>query len=551
MANVASDNVPVDEINNLLTCSLCSKLLHDSRSLTCLHNFCRGCLLKYVERLSGGEENVEIFPCPTCRSEFTLKSTQDIAEMPDNCFIQNMLEIKEIQEKAKESAACSHCQDPAISHCASCEIFMCEKCSASHGRWLKNHDVLSVDELGNPESQLRIRKKVYCRKHQDKILEYYCETCKELCCIHCLVLNHQKQNHSCVAVSEITNERKETLQSSCTTLDEKLSEGKVALSNIDDALKSLNKNAKATKDQIKVQKENILKIVTEKLDERAKEMNEELDEVYDELHSELSKQRDEITDFVDKVQSSVALPKNLLKRGSIEEILSLQKRIDESIEKLKNAQPEDLTPVNDGDIQYLPDDIGNVNVDGIVGNLGLLKRMSSSILDREIALMKQLQKWLGEKCKWNLCYRASIDGWSSQDFHRHCDNKGPTVVLVKADDYIFGGYTDQNWDTSCAYKYSSSSFIFSLRNKDKLPPFIANIRQGMERYAIYCQSSFGPRFGGGQDWYTCDNPHVNPSCGNFGHTYQPPPGYVSGNTQTTSLLAGQYSFLTTEIEVFN
>jgi hypothetical protein len=69
--------------------------------------------------------------------------------------------------------------------------------------------------------------------------------------------------------------------------------------------------------------------------------------------------------------------------------------------------------------------------------------------------MKQLQKWLGEKCKWNLCYRASRDGWSAQDFHRHCDNKGPTVVLVKANDCIFGGYTDQNWKSPRSSKFFS------------------------------------------------------------------------------------------------
>ena len=72
-------------------------------------------------------------------------------------------------------------------------------------------------------------------------------------------------------------------------------------------------------------------------------------------------------------------------------------------------------------------------------------RIHSSILKDEIAFAKQLQKWLGEKCKWNLCYRASRDGWSAQDFHRHCDNKGPTVVLIKANNCIFGGYTDKNW----------------------------------------------------------------------------------------------------------
>ncbi|CAB4044368.1 Hypothetical predicted protein, partial [Paramuricea clavata] len=75
-------------------------------------------------------------------------------------------------------------------------------------------------------------------------------------------------------------------------------------------------------------------------------------------------------------------------------------------------------------------------------------KKSSSILKGEIAFMKQLKKWLGEKCKWNLCYRASRDGWRAQDFHKHCDNKGPTVVLVKANDCIFGGYTDQHWESS-------------------------------------------------------------------------------------------------------
>ncbi len=72
-------------------------------------------------------------------------------------------------------------------------------------------------------------------------------------------------------------------------------------------------------------------------------------------------------------------------------------------------------------------------------------KKSSSILKGKIAFMKQLHKWLGEKCKWNLCYRASRDGWRGQDFHRYCDNKGSTVTLVKANNCIFGGYTDQNW----------------------------------------------------------------------------------------------------------
>ena len=286
-----------------------------------------------------------------------------------------MLEILAIQETAKAYASCFLCNDPAINHCVSCDIFMCKKCSESHYVWPthKNHDVLPVEELSNPESKPKIRKKLCGNQHKDKVLEIYCETCKELCCIHCMFSTHLKQNHTCGAVNEVAQKEKETLQSSCTTLDEKLSEGKEALNNICEMMKSLEKNAEKAKYQIKKQKENILKIVAKKLDEKVKEMIEEVDEVYGKLQSELSKQLDEIREYLNEVQASMSLPRNLLKKGSIEEILSSQKLIDEKIKNLGNEKPKKLDPINDDGIQYVPDVISQVNVDEIVDNLGYVE----------------------------------------------------------------------------------------------------------------------------------------------------------------------------------
>ena len=287
----------------------------------------------------------------------------------------------ETQSKAKSSASCSRCENPAINHCTSCEIFMCKTCSKLHDGWLllKNHTVLSVEELGNPECQVKMRRKLYCMGHKDEILKYFCKTCKELCCIDCVVLNHTKPDHSCVAVNEVAQKQRETVQSSCTTLDEKVSEGKKALKNLCEVMKTLEKNAKTAKDQIKEEKKIILKMVEEKLNEKEKKMNEEVHEVYSEMHKELSKQHDEIKEHLDKVQASVSLPKNLLKRGSIEEILSSQKLIDENIEKLTNEKPDDLISVNDGVIRYVPGDIGNINVDEIVGKLGYIEGMCNGL----------------------------------------------------------------------------------------------------------------------------------------------------------------------------
>ena len=101
------------------------------------------------------------------------------------------------------------------------------------------------------------------------------------------------------------------------------------------------------------------------------------------------------------------------------------------------------------------------------------------------------------------------------------------------------------------YKQSSSSFLFSLRNKDNLASFITKIKQGREHYAICCNSGYAPIFGGGHDLLICNNPQVNQSSSMFGHTHQLPLGYVEGSKQAKNILAGQYEFKITEIEVFN
>ena len=101
------------------------------------------------------------------------------------------------------------------------------------------------------------------------------------------------------------------------------------------------------------------------------------------------------------------------------------------------------------------------------------------------------------------------------------------------------------------YKRSRLSFLFSLRNKDNLAPFFANIKKDEQHNAIYCYYSYGPKFGEGSDLFISDNPQVNQSSSDLGRTYELPPGYVHRSEKARNLLAGQFHFTTTEIEVFN
>ena len=53
--------------------------------------------------------------------------------------------------------------------------------------------------------------------------------------------------------------------------------------------------------------------------------------------------------------------------------------------------------------------------------------------------------WQANSCEWRLLFRASRDGFASSVFHSKCDNKGPTITVVKSGGNIFGGFTENAW----------------------------------------------------------------------------------------------------------
>ena len=64
----------------------------------------------------------------------------------------------------------------------------------------------------------------------------------------------------------------------------------------------------------------------------------------------------------------------------------------------------------------------------------------------------KLREWLGNDYKWKLLYRASEHEYSAESFHDYCDDKGPTLIVIKSSEgYIFGGYTTQSWSEKCIY----------------------------------------------------------------------------------------------------
>ena len=75
-----------------------------------------------------------------------------------------------------------------------------------------------------------------------------------------------------------------------------------------------------------------------------------------------------------------------------------------------------------------------------------LKYFQESVILTNDEHRSVLQGWLPRQDgEWRLLFRASRDGFAAATFHTKCDDKGPTVTIVKSGNNIFGGFTDVSW----------------------------------------------------------------------------------------------------------
>jgi len=146
----------------------------------------------------------------------------------------------------------------------------------------------------------------------------------------------------------------------------------------------------------------------------------------------------------------------------------------------------------------------------------------------------RLQNQLTRLCKfpasqkWELKYRASIDGFESSDFHSHCDGIANTLTIIKAKGgNIFGGFTEKQWHSRSQFVTDPKAFIFSLVNKEVKPFKVMSSNEGKQ--AICCNPAFGPCFGG------------------YGYQH---PDYVRETDRAQNILAGSNNFEIEEIEIF-
>ena len=119
----------------------------------------------------------------------------------------------------------------------------------------------------------------------------------------------------------------------------------------------------------------------------------------------------------------------------------------------------------------------------------------------EIENINLIKGWIdpNRDLDFKLLFRMSRDGSNCSDFHRLCDNKGETLIIIKTDkNYKFGAYTPLNWVTPLSGEVSDPkdelTFLFSLDKKQKFIKI-----PGKSPQTARSQQNYGPLLGYGTD----------------------------------------------------
>ena len=405
----------------------------------------------------------------------------------------------------KKCSLKEHADINANIYCKKCEIYMCNKCEVHHSKLFENHQNFILnndfDELCNE----------FCEEeeHNYSKLKYYCKTHNKLCCSECIVNIKGKgyglhANCDIYLIEDIIEEKKKGIKENIKILEDISSKFNESFKDIKDKYENIN----GKKEELKLKIQKIFTNIRNALNNREDELLLNVDKAYDnsyfkeEFLKDIEKLPDKIKSSLDKYKNFFELKKD--DKGIIKEIkecLEIENSIS-AINKI-NANIKKIDESKNLEITFIPEENDLNEFIEQVKNFGLIKAFSnndfesSSIIKDDMKNIELIINWIKEtinkeKIKFKLIFKMSENGTKSEDFHKTCDNQGPTLTLVKTTkNKIFGGFTPLNWKSEGdgTNDPTNQTFIFSLNLKKKYNMLKKN------GYGIYCREYYGPNFG--------------------------------------------------------
>ena len=447
-----------------------------------------------------------------------------------------------------------HEKIPSNIYCISCNIYMCQKCESFHSKLLPNHKIYNIDKINLEEISQQL-----CNEEKHNLeLQYFCKNHNILCCAKCITKIKNKENglhKDCdiYTIEEIKEEKMNKLNKNINNLELLSKNLEESINKLKDIYEKLNKN----KEDVKTHIQRIFTKIRNELNSREDSLLIEVEQIYNKYFfgEDIIKQGEKLPNKIKRSLEKCKIIGNYNEENKIisliNECLTIENSIDE-INKINDSinKCNNLTNI---DIVFIPKEENDTQINNIIQNINNFGHVfksndlfiNSSIINNVLNKQNILANWIKEavnKTNINskLIFKMSIHGDKSEDFHKYCDNQGPTLILIQTTtNKIFGGFTPLNWkNEEKPLDPKNHTFIFSLDLNKKYKMVNPN------KQAIKTSKDFGPNFGN-DDIQLKKNLrqgicYSDDSC-NF---------IVSGGTQLTGGKGSQEDFSVKELEVY-
>ena len=180
----------LSKLEEQITCPVCLDTFTDPKQLQCHHVYCRGCLVKLVERDQLGQQ---VLSCPNCR-QITPVPANGVRGLQPAFQTNNLLDIQGPLKKALSQEA----QDSE-----------------------KKEVPLAT---AGPRKVLS-----YCSMHSSEEIKVYCEDCKKFTCFKCVVSGAEHHSHA----YKLLDSYRDDILSSLEPVRDQLSTTNTAVKQID------------------------------------------------------------------------------------------------------------------------------------------------------------------------------------------------------------------------------------------------------------------------------------------------------------------------------
>ncbi|XP_038062738.1 tripartite motif-containing protein 45-like [Patiria miniata] len=338
------------KISPHLECGICQDRYERPKVLNCQHSFCEKCLEQYYTSRYGGESKIH---CPVCRREMVhvLPETR-IQGLKTNFHLMGIVEEVSLQEKVACSentkVICEICDEgnEAKHRCLECAQNICPNCHKTHLRFAatSNHTVAILEDIRL--GKITVKKtpeddESKCQKHKGEVKRFYCETCEELICRDCTVVDHCKPKHHYIDSGEASLKYKQSLKDMFPHFTTDITRLEQALNTISQAKQTFKQNVTKT---VKAVKDKADKMRAEITTQEAT-MIEEIKQVQKDRNTTYDEHQDTLTMMLQSKQHSLETSKDIINTASDADLLFLYPIISKDLKSLiKSQNPPQIDP---------------------------------------------------------------------------------------------------------------------------------------------------------------------------------------------------------------